>query len=292
MYNASSVNSKNYNDSVNSKNYNTSGVNSKNYNYWGNKSQDIPYNFIFGFGSIINDESRKSTVPEAGDPIPVRISSDFGYKRVWNFQSSSAKLTALGLIKAENCTINGVIYPVKTNDIPILDSREEGYTRTEVPIEYVESCNWQELPKHPIKIWIYIPNGKTRVPGTELVPSDKYYPILQTYLDIVILGCLKYGIEYTVEFLYTTGWWNKYWLNDRQVPRRPWIFQKRYREIDNVIKEISKQYGLEGVDGVRRNYYLDSKLPEEFRIYFLTENNDSSSVKSREQAVETRLNNH
>ncbi len=249
------------------------------YNYWCTKSEDIPHNFIFGFGSIVNDESRKSTVPEAGDAIPIRISKDFGYKRVWNFQSSSAKLTALGLVKVDNpndrITINGIIYPVQGDDMSKFDAREEGYTRIEIPISYVESYNWQKLPQHKISVWIYVPNGKNNVPGTDLAPPDKYYPILQTYLDIVIIGCLKYGINYAVEFLYTTGWWNKYWLNDRQVPRRPWIFQKKYKEVDNIVKEVSKTYGLEGTDGVKRDYFIDSKLPEEFSVYFLEETGDA-----------------
>lgn len=245
------------------------------FDYWGTKSKDVPYNFIFGFGSIINDESRKSTVSEAGDAFPVRVAKEFGYKRVWNFQSSSAKLTALGLIKvtdpSEQTTINGVIYPVKEEDISKFDIREEGYTRMEIPIYYIESYNWQKLPTHDIKIWIYVPNGKTNVPGIDLAPPDKYYPILQTYLDIVIIGCLKYGVDYAIEFLYTTSWWSKYWLNDRQVPRRPWIFQKRYKEVDNLVNNFSRTYGLEGTNSVRSNFSIESKLPVEFSIYFSEE---------------------
>ena len=247
------------------------------FDYWGTKSKNVPCNFIFGFGSIINDESRKSTVPEAGDAFPVRIAKEFGYRRVWNFQSPSAKLTALGLIKDPNkqTTINGVIYPVLGDDVSKFDEREEGYTRMEIPSYYIESYNWQELPKHKFKVWIYVPNGKNDVPGIDLVPPDKYYPILQTYIDIVIIGCLKYGIDYAVEFLYTTGWWNKYWLNDRQVPRRPWIFQKKYKDVDHLVDNFSKTYGLEGMDDVRMNYYIESKLPVEFSVYFSEEIGDA-----------------
>jgi len=248
------------------------------YDYWGTKSKDIPHNFIFGFGSIINDESRQSTVPEAGDAIPVRISKEFGYRRVWNFQSPSAKLTALGLVKiinpSEQTTINGIIYSIEDDNIIKFDEREEGYTRLEIPIQYIENYNWLELPKHNIKVWIYVPNGKNGIPGIGLAPPDKYYPILQTYLDIVIIGCLKYGIDYAVEFLYTTGWWNKYWLNDRQVPRRPWIFQKKYKEVDNIVDKFSKTYGLKGVDNINKNYFIESKLPVEFSVYFTEEKND------------------
>ena len=244
--------------------------------YWNYKSQEDATNFIFGFGSIVNDESRRSIHPESGDPIPVRISPDFGYKRVWNFQSPSAKLTALGLMKVidpkKRTTINGIIYPVQEENLQYLDEREEGYKRVEVPSHMIQSVNWQKLPDHTYKIWIYIPIiDITTKNNQQGLPADKYYPILQTYIDVVLLGFLKYGEDYALEFLYTTGWWSKYWLNDRQVPRRPWLHQKKYKIIDNILKRYSTEYGLSGVD-----LFKTRKLPVEFSIYFTTEPCDNN----------------
>jgi len=246
------------------------------FNYWNFESLEKPQNFIFGFGSIVNDESRKSTDSSSGDPIPVRISSDFGYRRMWNFQGSSAKLTALGLVKvtnpAEKSTINGIIYPIKGNDMTAFDEREEGYNRVEVPLNLIQSVGWKQLPIHDYKIWAYIPQGVNGVAGQDLQPATKFYPILQTYIDVVLTGFLKYGENFAIEFLYTTGWWSKYWLNDRQVPRRPWIFQKKYKMVDNLLENYSQKYGMDTLIShgkqCKINLYKVRKLPVEFGVYF------------------------
>mgnify|MGYP007000463906 len=48
-------------------------------------------------------------------------------------------------------------------------------------------------------------------------------------------GCLKYGEDFAIEFLDTTFGWNQYWINDRLLPRRPWIHQPLYMKIDNLL---------------------------------------------------------
>jgi hypothetical protein len=44
-------------------------------------------NFLVGFGSIIQTDSRRASDPSATDSAPCRISADFGYVREWNFQA-------------------------------------------------------------------------------------------------------------------------------------------------------------------------------------------------------------
>ena len=59
-----------------------------------------------------------------------------------------------------------------------------------------------------------------------------------------ILGCLKYGPQFTKEFLETTYGWNKYWLDDRILSRRPWVYQSNYKMIEKMLKtnNIVNQY--------------------------------------------------
>ncbi len=66
-------------------------------------------NYIFGYGSLINKESRYKTIKNKSvcEDIPVRISKDFGYIREWNYNVSGKhhigkliKYTALGLRKS------------------------------------------------------------------------------------------------------------------------------------------------------------------------------------------------
>lgn len=229
--------------------------------YW-NKKYDNDINFLFGFGSIINDESRKKTNPNIGHPIPVRLSKDFGYRRCWNFQSPSAKLTALGLEKVnmnESSTINGIICPIKDNNLKNFDEREEGYTRIKIPIKMLQPTSWYELPKHNCNIWVYVPNGKNNKPGKGLLNANKEYPILQSYIDICINGALQYGEKFTIEFIETTYMWNKYWINDRELARRPWIHEPNYKFIDNLLKKYPSF----------NNQYKNRKLESEFSIYFI-----------------------
>ena len=84
----------------------------------------------------------------------------------------------------------------------------------------------------------------------------------------------RQGEDFAVEFLHTTGLWSKYWLNDRQVPRRPWLYQSRYKTIDNLLSRYSEQYGMSGIDNERLDLYKGRKLPVEFGIFFAEEIGD------------------
>src|SRR2546423_15306961 len=67
-------------------------------NWWGHKLPDVPSQFIFGYGSLINTPSRNSTAGTSIQAIPVRVSAAFGYIRPWNDRSPSG-FTSLGLRK-------------------------------------------------------------------------------------------------------------------------------------------------------------------------------------------------
>lgn len=228
--------------------------------YWGKKIKPDT-DFIFGYGSLINDKSRMQSNIELGNPIPVRISKKFGYRRCWNFQSPTAKLTALGIEKTtpkNGATINGIICSVKKQQVNSLDEREQGYTRIKIPKNMVETVNWISLPKSNINIWIYIPNGKNGKPGIDLYKANKYYPMLQTYIDVCLNGLLKYGKDFTMEFLETTFEWSKYWLNEREISRRPWIHEKNYKIIDNLLEKYP----------VKKNHFNSRQLEAEYCVYF------------------------
>lgn len=222
--------------------------------YWNIKYLSPPTNYIFGFGTTINKKSRNTTSIDIGNSIPVRISKYFSHRRCWNFVSLDSKFTALGLEKTNienSSTINGIIYPVDKNIIDF-DNREEGYYRVNIPLSLIEAINWEELPKHKCDIWVYIPKKKyTNIP-------DKYNPILQSYIDVCIDGCLCYGRDYTIEFLETTYNWNKYWLNDREISRRPWIYQKNYKIIDELLRNYPSH----------NNTFISRLLEVEYSIHF------------------------
>ena len=48
-------------------------------------------------------------------------------------------------------------------------------------------------------------------------------------------GGLEYGPDFAAEILETTEGWSPYWLDDRRLGRRPWVFEREWREIDALL---------------------------------------------------------
>ena len=84
-----------------------------------------------------------------------------------------------------------------------------------------------------------------------LVGSDFCFPILQSYIDICILGCLEYGEEAAKEFIQSTqGWQQAVWLNDRVV--------RSYGSITNNNPCISHNQAVVGDNKNELRYCADS----------------------------------
>jgi hypothetical protein len=198
---------------------------------------DQPTQFIFGYGSLINSASRNSTASRMTPAIPVRVTAAFGFVRVWNDRSRSG-FTALGLRKAGSgekaSTINGVIYAADVDDIGKFDAREQGYARVEVPREDIEAVSWQRLPETG-RIWVYVPVRPDGEPGVGLPAANAEFPMLESYIDVVVEGGLEYGQDFARELIETSFDWSDYWLNDRELARRPWVHDPESSEVDDLL---------------------------------------------------------
>ena len=205
--------------------------------FWGRKVANQPTQFLFGYGSLINTASRNSTVSRPVAAIPARLSAAFGYVRCWCDRAGSG-FTALGLrrpLPGESATtINGVLYPVEGDDAARFDARESGYAKVEVPREQIEAASWQRLPEQGT-IWVYVPVTAGHDPGTDLPAPSRDFPLVESYIDVVIEGGLEYGPDYAREIIETTAGWSRYWLNDRELPRRPWVFDKQSAVVDKLL---------------------------------------------------------
>ena len=205
--------------------------------WWGRKLPNAPTQFIFGYGSLINTASRNSTASAPIPAIPVRVSAAFGYIRTWNDRSPSG-FTALGLRKPRTgesaSTINGVLYPVDGDDMSKFDAREEGYARVEIPHEDIEPVSWQTLPATG-HIWVYVPVKPGEVPGVDLPEPDAAFPMLESYIDVVVEGGLEYGQDFAREIVETTADWSEFWLNDRELARRPWVHDVKAGTVDKLL---------------------------------------------------------
>jgi hypothetical protein len=205
---------------------------------------NLPTNFIVGYGSLINSASRNSTATAPIPAIPVRVKAAFDYIRTWNERGKLSHFTALGLRKprpGENASsINGVLYPVDAADLAKFDQRERGYQRVEVPPAEIEAVGWQPLPTNG-HFWIYVPRAVAQAApgaGGAFMAPDADYPIVETYVDIVVEGGLEYSPEFAREIIATTDGWSRFWLNDREVAHRPWVHDPSAMKVDQLLASV------------------------------------------------------
>ena len=195
-------------------------------------ASDLPTQFLIGYGSLIDADSRAGTAGARLEAVPVRVSADFGGRRVWNLVAGSG-FTALGLepgradVPAE--TINGVLFPVDGPTLAKFDRREAGYDRVAVPNALIQSLSWMGLPQAGTA-FIYVPK-----PGARGAAPDTGHPIVQSYVDLVLSGALPYGEPFAREVIETTFGWDTFWLNDRPFARRPWSANPSAGTIDRLL---------------------------------------------------------
>ena len=172
---------------------------------------------------------------------------------------SATGFTALGLrrpVAGESAmTVNGVLYPVEGADMSLFDRREAGYARVDVPLDVIEAVSWQQAPATG-KVWVYIPIGRNGKIGEDLPVASATYPLLQSYIDVVLDGALEHSWDFARELVETTQDWSPYWLNDRELPRRPWVFDKNYAEEDQLLRETQPAAG----------HFDERLLPEVFAV--------------------------
>ena len=197
--------------------------------------------YIIGYGSLMQTASRLRTTPNSRIRVglPVKLK---GFERGWFVRGSSyAPATYLGASEApdnsnpDDVWMNAILYKVASkSQIKATDRRERGYCRTRVNPERLVMLATQDIPLG--EIWIYVVQDKRKY------PVSVEYPIIQSYMDIFLSGCLE--VEATFEIdrfsqdcIRTTTGWSEYWVNDRLYPRRPFLYQPQAIAIDLLLEE-------------------------------------------------------
>lgn len=86
--------------------------------------------------------------------------------------------------------------------------------------------------------WVYVNKAN------HIGEASVNYPIIQSYVDIFISGCIeieeKYNLKhFAKECVKTTHGWNTlHWVNDRIYPRRPFVYVPKAREIDETLSDV------------------------------------------------------
>jgi cation transport regulator ChaC len=177
------------------------------------KKQNHPH-LVFGYGSLICPDSRAITAPTVANRsvIPVTVQN---MERTWTTRTKGRDnrgMTAVGIRFLPGAECGGVLLLVTDEELDQFDTREICYDRFEVPTKDIEPVPFlgshhyentfldKEVNVKPPKIWVYV--ARKRHPA---VPD---YPIAQTYVDIILRGCLTISEEFAHEFIATTKGWN------------------------------------------------------------------------------------
>jgi len=186
--------------------------------------------YVFGYGSLINPQSRKKSTSST-KAFPVKVK---GIRRSWSFlvDLQNEKATALGASYLKNSVCNGVLIEVSEKQLKDFDKREKsvGYKRIRIKNKDIKSLTSFDLQKNSI-VWVYV--------GTKLNIATIKYPILQSYLDVIIIGALKISENFAKEFVKNTRGWSVNWENDRKKPRyiRAMKNVENSKMIDSILKE-------------------------------------------------------
>jgi cation transport regulator ChaC len=192
--------------------------------------------YIFGYGSLVQRQSRMGTSAGAEFASPVIV---HGVSRGWFDQTGgpSWNPTYLGAVLEKDSVCNGVIFPVASAEFAAYGEREVGYQLTKIdPSQITMLDGSQTVPE--ADIWFY-GNTEKRFPSSE-------HPIVQSYVDVCLDGCLEIEAMYPLarqanfaeQFVKTTSNWQPPWINDRIYPWRPSVCVPRASQIDAMIQKV------------------------------------------------------
>jgi cation transport regulator ChaC len=160
--------------------------------------------YIFGYGSLINSSSRRIT-GIAGTSLAVRVT---GLERTWvGWKGTNMRAVAARPILGARC--NGVLFEVPESELDKFDERETHYVRTQLDLSQVNYLHSDQALGTNSTVWVYLYNHHNQ--GLHAAP------IVQSYLDVILLGCQEVEPTFAQEFIEHTLNWNV-WHDDRLQP--------------------------------------------------------------------------
>lgn len=193
--------------------------------------------YTVGYGSLMEDASRRRTAPNTGEALPVLVT---GFERSFNARGSEIgfSTTYLGVTAVADASMIAAVYRVfNAEDIIATDAREEQYCRVGVQSGKMQMLDGSSVQEHG-QYWIYVNKPEAVMPATER------FPLVQSYVDIFLTGCQQLGRRANVfqgdlmrECILTTKGWSQHWVNDRIFPRRPFFHQPNAGAIDRVLQQ-------------------------------------------------------
>ena len=157
--------------------------------------------FVFGYGSLVN------ALTHSHAPLyPAQLD---GWRRIWGMRFPDRGLTSLSITEEAGALTEGVIAEVAPEAWSTLDTREAGYQRLALPPGQIT----HDGPPDAQIITYAAPQSD---------PANSDYPILASYLDVVMQGFFALGGQPAQErFVATTAGWGDSLADDRAAPLYP-----------------------------------------------------------------------
>jgi hypothetical protein len=143
------------------------------------------------------------------------------------------KMMGLGVFADAGSSCNGVLIEIDATEIRAFDEREIkgsdfNYERIAVRPELINA----NITMTNARIWTYVVKERKK-PNWD-------FPIAQSYVDVMLMGCLEYGERFVSTFIMETMGWEHPWVNDRDFPR--------------YIRKVDETQQVEYLDLLLRKY--------------------------------------
>lgn len=187
------------------------------------------YHYLLGYGSLLSFESRTrySQLNDQATPVNVR-----GWQRSWITQNPQEQQSHVGAVVQDNGQLNALLIKVPHID-DNLRQREKDYRFTQVAERHIQLVSGDAV-QLDAPVWI--------CESLYIASADSKHPVMQTYVDTCLVGCLEAGgIEFARCFIQTTSNWNKYWLDDRLYPRYPRRAEPTVEQIKIIDQLLHEQ---------------------------------------------------
>ena len=199
-------------------------------------------NYIIGYGSLMERESRMITNPQAHRVEPGLVK---GFQRAWGQNGGNYKTTFLTLIEKKDAKLNAIFYSVNIENLLKTDQRERSYCRIKVDEKNLDFYG-RKVNSKDANFWIY-----AATPDRLKKPSTTH-PIAQSYVDIFINGCLQTEEEFKLQgfakdCVQLTSDWSEQWVNDRLHARRPFAIKNAVK-IDQLLSQYFSHYYNHPID--------------------------------------------
>lgn len=174
--------------------------------------------YYFGYGSLVNRQTRDAAEPWFEATLNGWIRQwAHQAKRPWSLQNSRGSgVCAVTVIERENSSIDGVLVPIASADLPQLDEREAGYHRVMLPMSAFTFHRQPGGLTEDSQVTVYVSNEN----NNEWANRDT--PLITSYVHCVMAGFEDvYGADGLERFMLTTEGWSLPLLDDRHQPLYP-----------------------------------------------------------------------